>query len=97
MNALLTTVNNLKAKKFIMENVSSTDKYGLNRPERMVEIYHRGKKVQSLLVSEHNDKKIAFSPGAQKVVEIEDSSFNNLEVKVDDFIDTSIKTAEEIS
>ncbi len=96
MNALLTTVNNLKAKKFIMENVSSTDKYGLNRPERKVEIYHRSEKVQFLLVSRHNDKKVAFSPGAQKVVEIEDISFNNLEVKVDDFIDTSIKTTEEI-
>ncbi len=97
MNALLTTVNNLKAKKFIMENVSSTDKYGLNRPERRVEIYHRGEKIQSLLVSKHNDKKVAFSPGSQKVVEIEERSFNNLEVKVDDFIDTSVKSSEEIS
>jgi hypothetical protein len=31
------------------------------------------------------------------VVEIEDSPYNNLELKVDDFIDTSVKTAEEES
>jgi hypothetical protein len=97
INSLLTTVNNLKAKKFLIENVSSPSRFGLSHPERTIEIFHRGKKIQSVLASTHDDKKVAFSPGSKMVVEIESSSFNNLEVKVDDFIDTSVTSAEEAS
>ncbi len=97
MNTLLTTINNLKAKTFLLENVSSPNRYGLTRPERKIEIFQHGKKIQSVIVSIHNDKKIAFSPGSNMVVEIETSSFDNLEVKVEDYVDTSITDSEEAS
>jgi hypothetical protein len=97
MNTLLTTINNLKAKTFLLENVSSPNRYGLSRPERKIEIFQHGEKIQSLIVSIHNDKKIAFSPGSNMVVEIETSSFDNLEVKVEDYVDTSITDSEEAS
>jgi hypothetical protein len=80
-----------------VENVSAPKKYGLSRPDRKIEIYHRGEKIKSVHLSTHNGKKIAFSPGSKMVVEIEESSYNNLEVKVDDFIDTSVNSDEEIS
>jgi hypothetical protein len=97
MNALLTTVNNLKAKTFLMENVSVPTNYGLNHPERKIEIFQRGDKVRSVLVSSYNDKKVAFSPGSKMIVEIDLSSYNNLEVKVNDYIDTSVTESEESS
>jgi len=97
MNALLTTVNNLKAKTFLMENVSVPTNYGLTHPERKIEIFQNGEKIQTVLISSYNDKKVAFSPGSKMIVEIELSSYNNLEVNVDDFIDTSVTEAKEIS
>jgi hypothetical protein len=97
MNSLLTTIKNLTAKSFLMENVSAPTKYGLGRPERKIEIYSRGSIVQSIFVTDYNDTKIAFSPRSKMVVEIEDTSYNNLELKVEDFIDTSVTTNEESS
>jgi hypothetical protein len=97
MNSLISTVKNITAKSFLVENVSAPKKYGLSRPDRKIEIYHRGEKIKSVHLSTHNGKKIAFSPGSKMVVEIEESSYNNLEVKVDDFIDTSVNSDEEIS
>jgi len=97
MNSLLTIVNNLSAKSFLQENISSPTIYGLNRPERKIEIYQGEKMIQSVRISTDGDKKVAYSPGSKLVVEIEDSSYNNFEVKVDDYIDTSVKSAEENS
>jgi hypothetical protein len=97
MNTLLTTINNLKAKTFLLENVSSPNRYGLTRPERKIEIFQHGKKIQSVIVSIHNDKKIAYSPGSNMIVEIETNSFDNLEVKVEDYIDTSVTDSKETS
>ena len=97
MNSLLSTVNTLKAKTFLLENVSSPSGYGLAQPERKIDIYNSGEKIQSVLVSTHNEKKIAFSPVSKMVVEIESSSFNNLEVKVEDYIDTSVAVSGESS
>jgi hypothetical protein len=95
MNALLTTVKNLSAKSFLLENVSSPTKFGLDRPERQIEIYQGGEMIQSVRANTDGDKKVAYSPGSRLVAEIVDNSYNNLEVKVADYIDTSIKSAEE--
>lgn len=90
MNSFLTTISNLKAKTFLAENVSSPTGYGLTRPKRKIEIFNRGVRIQYLIASTHNDKKIAFSPGSRAIVEIETNAYDNLEVKVEDYIDTSI-------
>jgi len=95
MNSFLNTIKNLTAKSFLSENVSSPIKFGLAQPKRKVEIYHNGALVQAVYLTEDNNKKVAFSPNSKMVVEIEDSSYNNLEFKVDDFIDTSVTTDEE--
>jgi hypothetical protein len=95
MNSFLNTVKNLTAKSFLAENVSETKKFGLDQPDRKIEIYLHGELIQSLYLNIYNDTKVAFSPKSKMVVEIEDSPYNNLELKVDDFIDTSVKTAEE--
>ena len=97
MNSFINTIKNLAAKDFLLENVSSPTKYGLNKPDRKIEIYLRGELIQSVHVNEFNDKKVAFSPKSKMVVEIEDNSYNNLELKVADFVDTSVATSEETS
>ena len=97
MNSLLTTINNLKAKVFLSENVTSPTGYGLTQPERKIEIFNRGEKVQSVFLGTYNNKKIAFSPGSKMIVEIETSAFDNLELKVADYIDTSVTESEETS
>jgi hypothetical protein len=97
MNSLLNTVKNLTAKSFLVENVSSPTKYGLNKPDRKIEIYHRGTLVQSVYANSQDDKKAAFSPSIRAIVEIDESAYNNLELKVEDFIDTSVTVNEETS
>jgi hypothetical protein len=95
MNSFLNTIKNLTAKSFLLENVSSPIKFGLAQPDRKVEVYHNSVLVQAVYLTEDNNKKVAFSPKSKMVVEIEDSAYNNLEFKVDDFIDTSGTTDEE--
>jgi hypothetical protein len=95
MNSFLNTVKNLTAKSFLVENVSSPRKFGLGNPDRKIEIFHGAELIQSVYVNDYNETKVAFSPKARVVVEIDDSSFNNLELKVDDFVDTTVTTVEE--
>jgi hypothetical protein len=95
MNSFLTTVKNLTAKAFLQENTSSPKKFGLDHPNRIIEIYHNGEVVQSVLLSTDDEKKVAFTPNSKSIIEIEANSYNNLEVKVDEFIDTSVSTEEE--
>ena len=97
MNTLLTTVNNLKAKSFLMDNVSAPTKYGLDKPERKIEIFQHGNKIQSVVLGTYKNKKVAFSPGSKMVVEIENNAYKNLEVKPADFVDTSVKKPEDMS
>jgi hypothetical protein len=95
MNSFLNTVKNLTARSFLVENVSSPRKFGLGNPDRKIEIFHGAELIQSVYVNDYNETKVAFSPKARVVVEIDDSSFNNLELKVDDFVDTTVTTVEE--
>jgi hypothetical protein len=89
MNSYLSFVNNLAAKEFLMENVTKPTRYGLANPDRRVELYANGNKIQELLlVSRPNEKKIAYCPNSKIVAEIEDLRYRNLEVKMSDWVDT---------
>jgi hypothetical protein len=88
MNSYLSFVNNLAAKAFLLENVKNPIQYSLSNPDRRVELYAKGNKIQELLlVSRPNDQKIAFCPNSKIVAEIEDLKYRNLEVKMSDWID----------
>ena len=97
MNALLNSLNNLEAKKFLIENISSVSRYGLNRPERTIECFQKGEKSQTLKLNTYGDIKVAFCPKSEVVAEIDKNTFSNFEVKISDFIETNTQSAGEIN
>jgi hypothetical protein len=89
MNSLLSNLTNLKAEKFIEENVRSTRKYGMQSPVRTVRIYSKGKMQGELFLAEpESDQYIAFCPGSGIVAEVTEMSYNNFEVKTGDYLET---------
>ena len=88
MNSFLNTLQNLQAKKFLLEDVKTTGKYGLNQPERTIACYTKGEKNLTIILSSYDESKVAFSKDARTVAEIEGYTYNNMEVKEKDFIDT---------
>lgn len=95
MNSYLNALNNLKATEFLIEDVQSTSKYGLSRPARVITCYGKGELIQSIRLNDYNGKKIAFSPSAEAVVEVEESIYNNLEVKKDEFLESPVQLTED--
>ena len=95
MNSLLSSLENLKAKKFLIEDVNTTAQYGLNQPERVITCYEMGEKILTILLNSFNGSKVAFSKEAGIVAEIEDYTYNNMEVKEKDFIDTSVDSTKD--
>jgi Domain of unknown function (DUF4340) len=88
MNSLLTTLNNLSAKKFLLENVPATAEYGLSKPERTITLYRGGEKIQQVLfASPAKNLKVAFSPYSRQVAEIEDSAYNNTKITASEYVD----------
>ena len=88
MNSLLNTLNNLSAKKFLQENVASSSKYSLAKPERRIALYQHGEKIQEVLLSApEKDLKVAFSPYSRLVAEIEQSAYNNTKVTASEFVE----------
>jgi hypothetical protein len=88
MTSFLNSINGLVAKKFLLENINSTSQYGMNQPERKIIVYSKGEKIQEVhLNSLDTEKKIAYCYSSKVLVEIEKSTFDNLEVKAADFIE----------
>jgi hypothetical protein len=97
MNSLLNSLNNLEAKKFLLENISSVNKYGLNRPERTLECFQKGEKIQTLKLNTDGDIKVAYCPKSELVAEIDKNTFSNFEVIINDFIEKNTQSAGEIN
>ncbi len=87
IDSFLNTINNLQAEKFLREGVGSPREFGLSQPERKIICYQKGKEIQQLLVNSHKEIKVAFCPSSKAIVEIQSSSFDNLEVKIADFLE----------
>jgi hypothetical protein len=88
MESFLNTINNLQAENFLLEDVNSTNRYGLDRPERKITCYREGMQMQQLTLSTQKEKKVAFCPSSKVVVEIQISAYDNLEIKTADFLET---------
>jgi hypothetical protein len=98
MNSLLNSIKNLKAKKFLMENISTTTALGLANPERIIRVFSNGDKIQELrLAVAGDDQKVAFCTHSQVVAEIEQSTYNNFEVKISEFLEEEKQTSEDTS
>jgi hypothetical protein len=97
MNSLLNSLNNLEAKKYLLENISSVTKYGLNRPERIIECFQKGERIQTLKLNTYRDISVAYCPTSEVVAEIDKNSFSNFEVKINDFIEKTTQSAGEIN
>ncbi len=93
MDSFLNTINNLQAEKFLLEDVELTNRYNLNRPERKITCYREGKQIQQLLINSYKENKVAFCPSSKAVVEIQSSTYDNLEVKTADFLETPTPVA----
>ena len=93
MDSFLNTINNLQAEKFLLEDVELTNRYNLNRPERKITCYCEGKQIQQLLINSYKENKVAFCPSSKAVVEIQSSTYDNLEVKTADFLETPTPVA----
>jgi hypothetical protein len=88
INSLLNTLNGLSAKKFLQENVRTTSRYGLSKPERKISIFRQGTKIMEVLFSApQKDLKVAFSPDSRLVAEIDDSAYNNTRVQTSDYVE----------
>jgi hypothetical protein len=93
INSLLTTINNLSAKKFLLENVSSASEYGLSKPEWTITLFRGGEKIQRVLfAAPAKNLKVAFSPYSRIVAEIEESTYNNTKITASEFIDVPLPT-----
>jgi hypothetical protein len=98
MNSLLNSIKNLKAKKFLMENISTTTSFGLANPERVIRVFSKGDKIQELrLAVAGDDQKVAFCTHSQVVAEIEQSTYNNFEVKISEFLEEEKQSSEDTS
>jgi len=92
VNSLLSSLKNLKAEKFLMEKVSNPRKYGLDNPDVIVKLFRTGEMVQEVhLARPREDQHVAYSVESGKVIEIGMTSFNNIEVKLPDYLDTENK------
>lgn len=97
VTSLLNTINTLRAKKFLMENTPSPNGFGLAHPERIITVFSKGTVLQELrLASPGDDQKVAFCPSTKVVAEIEKSTYNNLEVKLTDFLEEKKPVSEDI-
>jgi hypothetical protein len=93
INSFLNTLNSLSAKKFLIENVGSTNQYGLSKPDRKVAVYRKGTKILDVFFSApEKDLKVAFSPNSRIVAEIEDSAYNNTKVVRSEFVELPAKS-----
>jgi len=97
MNSLLNSLNNLEAKKYLLENISSVINYGLNRPERIIECFQKGERTQTLKLNTYRNINVAYCPKSEVVAEIDKNTFSNFEVKIKDFIETTAQSAGEIN
>ena len=88
INSLLSNIFNLKAMEFLLEHTASTRKYGLNQPERIIRIFKEGKQdVEVHFASPRSTQFVVFCPDSKIVAEVTESSYNNIEVKTEDYIE----------
>ena len=96
MNSFLNSFKNLTAKKFLLENVSATKKYGLAKPVRKIGIFSNGKKIQELLFgAERDDNRVTFCPTTKIVAEVTSFDYNNLEIDPSQFLEEKKEEVEE--
>jgi hypothetical protein len=93
INSLLGNIFNLKAEKFLLEDVSSTREYGLSRPDWIVRIFSEGRQdIEVLFSSPKKEQYVVFCPDSKIVGEISETSFNNLKVNMEEFIEKETGT-----
>ena len=96
MNSVINNINNLAAKKFVQENTKSTSKYGLNKPERKVQLFGNNKLIVETLFGEKRESnRIVYCPQSKIIAEVQEYSFTNSEVKPKDFIEEKTESEEE--
>ncbi|NOQ97661.1 MAG: DUF4340 domain-containing protein [Calditrichae bacterium] len=93
INSLLSNIFNLKAKEFLLEHTAATRKYGLNQPERIVRIFKEGKQdVEVHFASPESTQFVVFCPDSKIVAGVSESSYDNIEVKTEDYIEVETGT-----
>jgi hypothetical protein len=97
MNSLLNSLNNLEAKKYLLENISSVTKYGLKKPERTIECFQKGERTQMIKLNTYRDINVAYCPTSEVVAEIDKNTFSNFEVKIDEFIEKTTQSVGDIN
>lgn len=97
VTSLLNTINTLRAKRFLIEDVISPKGFGMDNPERIITVFSKGAILQEVkLTSPGEDQKVAFCPNTKVVAEIEESTYNNLEIKLSDFLEEKKQSSEDI-
>jgi hypothetical protein len=92
VSSLLSYLKNLRAEKFLMDNVSNPRKYGLNNPDVIAKVYQDGKLADEIhLANPSVDQHVAYGVEAKKVIQIAKSAYNNIHVKLSDYLDKEKK------
>jgi hypothetical protein len=95
MNSYLSNINNLSAKEFLLESTTQPAKYGLSKPQRSINLYAGKNRVQSVLLNSiSNEKKVAYSPVSKITAEIEKRNFDNLEIKINEWLEKKSEDAQ---
>jgi len=96
MNSIVNNINNLVAKKFVKENAEKTSRYGLQNPERKVQLYSKDNLIVETLFGEKRDNnRIVYCLQSKIIAEVQEYNFTNAEVKPKDFIEEKTETDEE--
>ena len=92
VSSLLSTLKNLKAEEFLMENVSNPRKYGMDDPDLIVKLFENADLVQEIhLAKPSDDQHVAFIVNAGKVIKIGKTAYDNVDVKMTDYLETEQK------
>jgi hypothetical protein len=76
-----------------LEDVSSTRQYGLSRPEWIVRIFREGNQdIEVHFSSPNKDQYVAYCPDSKIVAKISETSFNNLKVNTEEFVEQETGT-----
>ena len=86
VNSYLNSLTGLTAKKYIAENVSESSKYGLSKPQRKIIVYTNGVPVADVAFGEKiDDRVVVLSRHTKTIAEIDNSDFEKVEIKEDEF------------
>ncbi len=88
INSFINSLQQLKAKHFLQDNVKQTVRHGLRKPIRTVAVYGKDKELCYVKFGDKRDKnRVAFNETNGMVVEITDLDFSRIVLKAKEYLE----------